>query len=195
MKKISLYFAAALITATSLSSCSRTNYALTTPQTPASTSVAVATPASPAAEMSAQVVEAAPAVAEPTIAAAPVAVATPAAAPIAKLTPKQQKLVEAVKAQLPAATAAAATTPAKAAKPTLAQRLLVNKVMKQVAKAQARQQNTASVTHTAAKAPGVSVGLIGLAALIVGIIVGSGFVTVAGAILIVVGIVLYVLSA
>ena len=74
------------------------------------------------------------------------------------------------------------------------QRLALQKVAKQLTKAKTRQQNTASIAKTATKAPGITAGIVGLAALIVGLIVSSGFLIVAGSIVLAVGIVLDVLS-
>jgi hypothetical protein len=74
------------------------------------------------------------------------------------------------------------------------QQLALKKVMKQLTKAETRQQNSASVTKTAARGPRMTVGIVGLAALIVGLIASSGFLVAAGPIGLAVGIVLYVLS-
>ena len=201
MKKAYSYFAILGLAAASLSSCSRANYAAntTSPVVPVS-SVAQA-PVSPAADMSATVT-AAPRPAEMSVAPAP---APEVAAPVAVAAPKAVAVAPSPVATAPVVAAAPATatepaaiaaelTPAKQAKLTLMQRLVLKKVTKQLAKAQARGENTAGVAHTAAHAPGVTVGLIGLAALIVGIIVSSGFLIVAGAIVLVVGIVLYAIA-
>jgi len=88
-----------------------------------------------------------------------------------------------------------ATEPAKVAKTSFAQRLMLKKINKQLAKAGVRDQNTASTTATAAKAPGITVAIIGLIALLVGIIASSGLVITLGAIVLVVGIVLLLLGA
>ena len=92
--------------------------------------------------------------------------------------------------------AAAAEAPAvKAAKPTLVQRLAVNKLTKQLHKIEKRQQNTASTTATAATSGSLTILLVGLVALLVGIIVGSGFLTTIGSIVAVVGLILLLLKA
>ena len=94
-----------------------------------------------------------------------------------------------------AAAQTTAAAPVKATKPNLVQRLAINKVLKQVAKAESRKQNTASTTHAAANGKSLTVALVGLAALIVGLIVSSGFLITAGAIVLVVGVVLFILKA
>ena len=66
---------------------------------------------------------------------------------------------------------------------------------KQLAKADARHQNAAAVTHTAAKGASVTVAIIGLIALVVGIIASSGLLITLGSIVLVVGLVLLLLSA
>jgi hypothetical protein len=185
MKYLYHRLAALGMAAASLSSCSRSAYTFN-PATPAylGTTQAVAAPKAAAtlpvatAAPSAPVVSAVPVAS--TIAAAPNVAASPAAARVA-----------------PAPEVASLSTTiaqAKPAKLTLVQRLALRKVAKQLAKADTRQQNIASVAKTAAKGPGVTVGIVGLAALIVGLIVSSGFLIVAGAIVLAVGIVLYVLS-
>jgi hypothetical protein len=186
MKYLYHRLAALGMAAASLSSCSRSAYTFN-PATPAylGTTQAVAAPKAPAtlpvatAAPSAPVVSAVPVAS--TIAAAPNVAASPAAA--ARVAPAAE-----------VASLSTTIARAKPAKLTLVQRLALKKVAKQLAKADTRQQNTASVAKTAAKGPGVTVGIVGLAALIVGLIVSSGFLIVAGAIVLAVGIVLYVLS-
>jgi cobalamin biosynthesis Mg chelatase CobN len=172
----------------SLSSCSRANYAFK-PQTPSylGTTQAVAAPAAVATAPEVTV-EA------PALAVAPVAAATPATAtaPVAEPAAKTS-LARANSAQVVAQ--AVAQPVASAAKPTLLQRVAMNKVIKQVAKAEARHQNTASTTHAAAAGTSVTIALVGLAALIIGLIVGSGFLITAGAVVLVVGVVLFIIKS
>jgi hypothetical protein len=179
MKYLYHRLAALGMAAASLSSCSRSAYTFN-PATPAylGTTQAVAAPKAPAITPSTAATPSAPARAV----VPPLAASRAAASPVATAQPTQ------------ATTLVAATAQAKPAKPTLVQRLALKKVVGQLAKAEARQQNTASTTKTAAKGSGITVGLVGLAALIVGLIVGSGFLIVAGSIVLAVGIVLYVLS-
>lgn len=92
-------------------------------------------------------------------------------------------------------TTTSAAEPAQAGKPTFAQRILLNKVTKQLAKADARHQNAAAVTHTAAKSAPITVAIVGLIALVVGIIASSGRLITLGSIVLVVGLVLLLLSA
>lgn len=183
-------------TAATLSSCSRSNYAFN-PATPAylgsqpTRTVATAPVAKPAPVA---VAEATPVVDPSTVAvtheAAPakqVVAATPSHRVASQVAPATQ--AEA------AAPTAMATEPAKVTKPSLAQRLVLKKLNKQLAKAGVRDQNTASTTATAAKAPGITVAIIGLIALLVGIIASSGLVITLGAIVLVVGLVLLLLGA
>ncbi|MGI4761797.1 MAG: hypothetical protein ACRYF0_13905 [Janthinobacterium lividum] len=186
MKKMYRRLAVLGVAAASLSSCNRTAYPLNA-QTPiglGTTRVLSAPVATAPDEQTATVT--APAVAlTPTVAAPTPPAATAPSGPAAT-------------ASLPEAAPSTATTTGlpKAAKPTLAQRLVLNKVLKQVAKAELRQQNTASVAKTAgSKSAPLTVAIIGLAALIVGIIASSGLVIVLGAIVLVVGIVLLILNA
>ena len=79
--------------------------------------------------------------------------------------------------------------------PNLAQRLVLKKINKQLAKAGVRDQNTAGVAHTAARGTGITVAIIGLVALLVGIIASSGLLITLGAIVLVVGLVLLLLGA
>lgn len=172
----------------SLSSCSRTNYAFN-PQTPSYLGTTHAAAAPAAVATAPEVTVEAPAVAVAPVATVAPAVATaPVAAPAAP-----SKLAQVNSAQVVAQTVAQPT--AKEVKPTLIQRMAIHKVLKQVAKAEARQQNTASTTHAAATGGSLKIALVGLAALIVGIIVSSGFVITVGAIVLVVGAVLFILKA
>lgn len=183
MKYLYHRLAALGMAAAALSSCSRSAYTFN-PATPAylGTTQAVAAPKAlatkPVATTATLNTPAAATV-------APAIVAPPAVSPAATARPAQAA---------EAATLATITTQAQGAKLTLVQRLALKKVMKQLAKAETHQQNTASVAKTAAKAPGITVGIVGLAALIVGLIVSSGFLIVAGSIVLAVGIVLYILS-
>jgi len=76
----------------------------------------------------------------------------------------------------------------------LVQRLALKKVMKQVTKAEARQQNTAGVTHTAAKGTSTTIAIVGLVALVVGLIANSALVIILGSIVLAVGLVLLLLN-
>jgi hypothetical protein len=179
MKILIQRLAALCLTAAALSSCNRAAYTFT-PQAPTylGSTPTVAAPA-PQNQTSATVTV------EPTVA-APVAsraVASPAA------TTAQAAVVARV------TDPTLATTKTTAAKPTLVQRIALKKVLKQVAKAESRQQNTASVTHTAAKGAPLTVAIVGLAALVVGLIASSGLLITLGAIVLAVGIVLLILSA
>lgn len=175
-------------TVATLSSCSRANYAFN-PAAPAylgsqparTTAVLPAAPAStsPVASVVATPVATAPVKA--------VAVATrPAASVASTMAPAAP--------EQPTATTLA-VEPVKVGKPTFAQRILLNKVAKQLAKADARHQNAAAVTHTAAKGAPITVAIIGLIALLVGIIASSGLLITLGSIVLVVGLVLLLLSA
>ena len=121
-------------------------------------------------------------------AAAPVVTTASVAEPTAKTS-----LARASSAQVVAQTVARSV--AGTAKPTLLQRIAINKVTKQVAKAEARQQDTASTAHAAAAGTSIKVALVGLAALIIGIIVSSGFLITAGAVVLVVGVALFIIKA
>lgn len=174
MKKIYHRLAALGMAAAALSSCSRAAYTFN-PQTPAylGTTRPVAAPREAAAAS----------VAAPV----PVAVATAPASHVASRPAPAPHVAEVAG---PVATLASQPAP----KLTLVQRLALKKVVKQLAKAETRQQNTAGIAKTAARGPGITVGIVGLAALVVGLIVSSGFLIVAGSIVLAVGIVLYVLS-
>jgi len=187
MKYLYHRLAALGMAAASFSSCSRSAYTfnpatpaylgstrtVAAPKAPAALPVAVAS--APAAPVISAVSAASATTLAPSVAVRPATTARPAqVAPAASLTPTIAQ--------------------AKPAKLTLVQRLALKKVAKQLAKAEARQQNTASVAKTAARGPGITAGIVGLAALVVGLIVSSGFLIVAGSIVLAVGIVLYVLS-
>lgn len=167
----------------SLSSCSRTDYAFN-PQTPAYLGATHATAAPVAEAIAPEVTFGAPAVAAPVAAVAQ----APAAAPVAS-----SNLTKINSAQIVAQTVAQPA--AKEVKLTLIQRVAMKKVLKQVAKAESRQQNTASTTHAAATGGSLTVALVGLAALVIGLIVSSGFLITVGSIVLVVGLVLFILKA
>ena len=189
MKYLYHRLAALGMAAASLSSCSRSAYTFN-PATPAylGTTQAVA---APKASATLPVASAAPDA--PVISAGPAAAATapaPSVAPSPATTTRPARVASATEA----ASLMTTTAQAQPAKPTLGQRLALKKIAKQLAKAEARPQNTARVAKTAAKGSGITVGIVGLAALVVGLIVSSGFLIVAGSIVLAVGIVLYVLS-
>jgi cobalamin biosynthesis Mg chelatase CobN len=194
MKKAYSHFAALAFATLAFSSCSRSNYATnqaTSPLTEASVAQAPATTPSPAAEMSATVVAQQPTAA--TEATAPAAVTSaPAAVPVAA----RRAVAPSPAATASAETAVAATAPAaKAAKPTLVQRLALNKVAKQLSKIESRQQNTASTEQTAARSGSITILLVGAIALLLGILIGAGWLTTIGGILILVGLILLLLKA
>lgn len=197
MKKAYSHFAALALAALAFSSCSRTDYATkqtTSPLTEATVAQAPAAAPSPAAaDLSATVVAQQPAAAVAPEATAPaVAIATPTAAPVAAAPVAARRAAPAPAQMAVAATAAPA---AKAAKPTLVQRLALNKVVKQFSKIEKRQQNTASTEQTAARSGSVTILLVGLIALLLGIIISANWLTTIGGILIVVGIILLLLKA
>ena len=194
MKNTYLSLVALALATASLSSCSRSNYAFN-PNAPAylgtTTSRTVAkAPATAAPAAVAEALVAAPAVASEPVTVAPARVAAPVATRAA--------VAEAPVATAPAAVAAApavATTATPVAKPSLVQKMLLHKVLKRLTKAEARQQNTASTTHTTAKAAAyLGLAAIGLALLIIGLIVGSGFLDTIGAIAIVVGLIIFIFN-
>lgn len=198
--------ALALATA-SLSSCSRSNYAFN-PTAPAylgtTTSRNVAKASVVAAPAAAEVPVATPAASAPVMASAPVA--APAVAQVAVVPVAASALVAARPAPTPAAAPApvateVATAPALAttatpiAKPSLVQKIMLNKVLKRLNKAEARQQNTASTTHTTAKASAyLGLAALGLVLLIIGIIASAGWLTTIGAIAIVVGLIIFIFN-
>jgi len=191
MKKAYSRLAILVLAAASFSSCSRANYtSMTTPAAPATTSIAQV----PTADMSAEVVATKPmTTAAPEIAAAPAVAATPVvtpAAPSRVATPAAAPVAKA-----PSSVAAVEAPTAKATKPTLVQRVALNKITKQLNKIEKRQQNTASTTETAARGISLTLLLIGLVALLLGIIISSGFLTTVGAIVAAVGLVLLLLKA
>ena len=191
MKNAYRHLAALSLAALSLSSCSRANYSFnsavpaylgttptaTAPRAHAATApLAAATPVAPA--------PAAPvAQAEQPAASRPAALATtsaPAAAPTQVA---------------PAAINTSTIATARAAKPNLVQRIAMHKVLKRLTKMEARQQNTAGTTHTAAKASAyLGLAAVGLALLIIGLIVGSGFLDTLGGIFIVVGLIIFIFN-
>ena len=195
MKKAYSHLAVLVLAAASLSSCSRADYATVAAKSDLATASAVQAPASPAADMSAQVVAAQPlpaATAAPVATPAPVVAAAPVAAPAAP-----SRVAASAPAPVAArpAIAVAETPAASTPKPSLAQRLAVNKLTKQLHKIEKRQQNTASVSETAARSGSLTILLVGLVALLLGIIIGAGWLTTIGAILAVVGLVLLLLKA
>ena len=124
---------------------------------------------------------------------APVMLAAPvAAAPVPIATTRPVATAQVALAEVASLTPTIAQ--AKPAKLTPLQRLALQKVAKQPAEAETHSQHTASGAKTAAQGPGITVGIVGLATLIVGLIVSSGFLIVASSIVLTIGIALYVLS-
>jgi len=193
MKKIYHRLAALSLAAMALSSCSRSTYSFN-PHTPAYLGVQPTATAPAPRTVAPATVAVAPTAAPAEVAVAPT-VAAPVVAPVAphvvasSANPAQPTAV--AKATDPTVATLSQT---KTTKPTLVQRLALKKVMKQVAKAESRQQNTAGVAHTAAKGAPLTVAIVGLIALLVGIIASSGLVIVLGAIVLVVGLILLLLS-
>lgn len=179
MKATYLYLAALGLASASLSSCSRASYSFN-PATPAylNSVPAATTPPAPKLQPLAAVPAGLPAVAQTTLP-APAATRTPV-----KLAPSTARYTI-------AAPAAIAT---QAPKPSLAQRLVLKKLTRQLTKAQSHSQNTAGIAETAGRKGGFTVAIIGLVALIIGIIASSGFLVTIGIILLVVGVVLALLS-
>jgi hypothetical protein len=191
MKKAYSRLAVLVLAAASFSSCSRANYtSVTTTPTPVTASVAQ----TPAADMSAEVVATKP-LSTPDVAVAAPAPAVVTAAPVAApATPS--RVVYAAPAPVAQSSVAVADAPAaKATKPTLVQRLAVNKLTKQLAKIDKRQQNTANATESAARSGSLTILLVGLVVLLIGILIGSGLLNTIGAILTVVGLILLLLKA
>ena len=197
MKNPYLSLVALAVAAASFSSCSKSNYAFT-PNVPSylgTTSRNVAK--APAAATPAPVAEAP--VAAP-VASAPVAAVVPATAPVAAapapVATRPAAAPAAAEVAAPvAATPVVAAAPTPPAKLNLVQRLAMNKVLKRLTKAEARQQNTAGTAHTTAKASAfLGLAAIGLALLIIGLIVGSGFLDTIGAIAIVVGLIIFIFN-
>lgn len=183
MKNSYRYLIALGLATVSLSSCSRANYSfnnkvpayLGTTTTAAIPTLAEVAPAAPLAVA---------ALAERVVAASPVPLAVASASP--------RSLAQAVAAPAPEAIAAGTVAPAK---PTLAQRLVLKKVMKRLAKAESHRENIAGVAHTTANTgSSLTVAIVGLAALVVGLIIGSGLLITIGSIVLVVGLVLLILS-
>ncbi len=180
MKKIYHRLAALGLAAAALSSCGRATYTFN-PSAPSY--LGTAHPVAPLHE---------PVIAATTV---PQPVAQPAVAATVPPLPARPAR-RSVPAQ-PAVISYGATTAiaAPAPKLNLGQRLALKKVMKRLAKAETRPQNTAAVAQTAARGTSFTLGIVGLAALIVGLIVSSGFLVVAGSIVLAVGIVLFILSS
>lgn len=183
MKKVFHHLAALGLTAAALSSCSRTAYTSFSPQTPAylgSTRV-----------MAPPRVAVTPAVAAPLPAApAPEVAATAPASHLTTISSRPKQATQVAAVVSPVATIASP----QASNPTFVQRLALKKVMKQLAKAEKRQQNTAGVAKTAAKGAPLTVAIVGLIALVVGLIASSGLLIVLGSIVLAVGIILLILS-
>lgn len=149
MKNAYSYSTVLVLGAASLSSCSRAGYSFNN-QAPAYLDAQPVAAAPRATAPTVPAVAGVAAVAPEIVVAAPAASATApvAAAPVAAPTP-----VPAAQPTVAATPASAlvASAPARTARPTLAQRLVLQKALKQLTKASARQQNTASITHTTAK--------------------------------------------
>ncbi len=198
MKKAYSHFAALALAALAFSSCSRTDYATkqaTSPLTVATATQAPAVAPSPAAEMSATVVAQQPAAIATPATTPTVATAAPAAKPIAAAPVAARRATPAPAATAQTAVATTTQPAAKAAKPTLVQRLALNKVAKQLSKIEQRQQNTASTTQTAARSGSVTILLVGVIALLLGILLSVTWLGTLGGILILVGIILLLLKA
>lgn len=201
MKNTYLSLVALALATASLSSCSKSNYAFN-PNAPAylGTTPARTVAKAPVAAMPAAVTEAtvvAPAVASAPVAAAPVAATAPVASrPVAAQAATSAPTAPAATSAPAAASAPAlATTATPVAKPSLVQKIMLNKVLKRLNKAEARQQNTASTTHTTAKSSAyLGLAAIGLVLLIIGIIAGLGWLTTIGAIAIVVGLIIFIFN-
>ncbi|MBJ6145182.1 hypothetical protein [Hymenobacter sp. BT559] len=189
MKKAYSRLAILVLAAASFSSCSRANYtSMTPPAAPATTTIAQV----PTADMSAEVVATKPQPADAEVALAPVVAAAPVAAPAARPTATP---AAAPVAKAPASVATTEAPATKATKPTLVQRLALNKITKQLSKIDKRQKDTASTTESAARSGSLTILLVGLVVLLIGIIIGSGLLNTIGAILTVVGLVLLLLKA
>lgn len=189
MKIFRPHFVVLALAAAALSSCERSYYSF---QSKTPTYLAVPATPAPLAAPVAQV----PAALEDDVDAAPAVLAVVLAAAVPAPVPEGKVAL----ATLPTAAlvASAAGSPVAAAtrveKPSFGQRLALRSLVKQATKATARQQNTAGVTHTAATKGSLTVAIIGLVALIVGIIASSGFLIAIGIIALVVGIILYLLK-
>ena len=200
MKNTCLSLAALVLAAASLSSCSRANYAFN-PSVPAylgTASHAVAkAPVAAAPAVAAQASVAQPVASAPTatmstpVATVPVSVAVPATTlPVAT-----QPRAAAAETAAPLAAAPALAAAISTAKPNLVQRIMLKKVLNRLTKAEARQQNTAGTAHATAKSSAyLGLAAIGLALLIIGLIVGSGFLDTIGAIAIVVGLIIFIFN-
>ncbi len=195
MKKAYSHFAALVLAAMAFSSCSRADYAsnqAASPLAEASITQAPAAASPTVADMSAEVV-AHPSSTEALAPAAPAPTASvaPATAPRRAATPAPATATI-------TATAVVANpdiTPAKAAKPTLVQRLVLQKVVKQFSKAELRHQNTANTEQTAARGGSLTILLVGIILLLLGIIISANWLTTVGAIITVVGLILLLLTA
>lgn len=177
MKVTHLYLAALGLAGASLSSCSRSTYSFS--------------PATPAYLNSVPTVATAPAPAERPVPAVAVPARATAAAP-AKAASARPAYAAATHAAVAPAMATLATPAAP--KVNLAQRLVLKKLAKQVAKAQNHSQNVASTTETAGRGGSFTIAIIGLIALVVGIIASSGLLITIGSIVLVVGLILALLS-
>lgn len=190
MKNFRPQFVILALAATALSSCGRSYYSF---QTKASTSAGTvsAPPAATAAS------DAALPVATASVQTATVSVARETIViPNALSNPTGQSTNVAQPTEAISATSSAlAPISAQAPPLPMGQRLLAHHVLKQVARASMRQQNTASVTHTTASGKGsLVIALVGLIALLIGIIASSGFLITVGIIVLVIGVVLFLLK-
>lgn len=173
MKKTYQKLLALGIAATSFAACSRGNYAVNQHTLPPTSSQQLTAPATPdALETTARVTAIIPATTAPETTLGALAV------------PK-------------ASTAKAHTVAGRpAARPKLVQQLLIKKVTRQLAKAQATHQNTTQVAQTASKAGRAGlVILVGLAVILIGGLIGGAniVVTIGGAIF-VVGLILLLIA-
>ncbi len=185
MKKPYSLMLALGVVAASLSSCSRTDYAFN-PKTPAYLGTTRVVAPVPAATPLAKVTAPTEAAAVAPVAAAPAPMeATPVAkAPVASGVPAP-----------PQAVAAQTVAAAPVAKPTFMQRLALKKVLKQATRMQAREQNTASVAHPAIRlGPGLYIAIVGLVLTLIGALVSVNFITIVGAIVLLVGIAVFILN-
>lgn len=190
MKNFRFYFVALGLAAAALSSCGRSYYSFQSkPSAYLGTvpDVAATAPALGAA------LPVATLPAMPRMGVATVREAAPAATPMASPAVSPPALFPPVEA-LATVSPAAEASPAPALKLPAGQRLLLRHVLKQADRAAAHQRSTTGVTHTAATKGSLVIALVGLVALVVGIIVSSGFLITVGIIALVVGIVLYLLK-
>ena len=165
----------------SLSSCSRANYVLG-PSTPSYFGSGHTVAARPISAETAAPVAAVPAVA---VAAPVVAVVAPVVTAVAPVVAESLPVV----AKAPASVSAAAIA-VKQVQPSKLQRVLLNKVVKQLAKVQ-QKQSTASVENTASKTGrAVTITLVGVLLAALGIIITGGF----GALLLTIGIITFIVG-